>query len=158
MLFPVGWYQGINKNLIAVGSRKTIGRVYIMIVVGIDDSKVTQEVIKQAARYGKAFETTVVLVTSLKGGPDVPRKEFVLAEKVLSKAESFFQVEDVACEAHMSVRGLEPGEDIVKFAEEKKAEQIIIGVKRRSKVGKLLFGSNAQYVILNAPCPVLTVR
>ena len=129
-----------------------------MIVVGIDDSKVTQEVVKLAARHARAFGATVVLVTSLKGGPDVPRDDFVRAEKVLSKAEMFFQEEDIACEAHMSVRGLEPGEDILKFAEEKNAEQIIIGVKRRSKVGKLLFGSNAQYVILNAPCPVLTIR
>jgi nucleotide-binding universal stress UspA family protein len=129
-----------------------------MIVVGIDDSKVTQEVLKLAARQAKAFDTTILLVTSLKGGPDVPRQEFVQAEKMLSMAETFFQEGDIPCEAHMSVRGLEPGEDIVKFAEEKKAAQIIIGVKRRSKVGKLLFGSNAQYVILNAPCPVLTVR
>lgn len=129
-----------------------------MIVVGIDDSKVTEAVLKLAAKSAKGFDATIVLVASLKGGPDVPRDEFVKAEKVLSKAEIFFQEEDVACEAHMSVRGLEPGEDIVKFAEEKKAQQIIIGVKRRSKVGKLLFGSNAQYVILNAPCPVLTVR
>ena len=129
-----------------------------MIVVGIDDSKVTQEVLKRAAGQAKAFDTTILVVTSLKGGPDVPRQEFVQAEKVLSNAETFFQEGDIPCEAHMSVRGLEPGEDIVKFAEEKKAEQIIIGVKRRSKVGKLLFGSNAQYVILNAPCPVLTVR
>ncbi len=129
-----------------------------MIIVGIDDSKVTQEVLKLAAKYARAFNATIVLVTSMKGGPDVPRREFVLAEKVLSKAEVFFQEADIACEAHMSVRGLEPGEDIVRFAEEKKAQQILIGVKRRSKVGKLLFGSNAQYVILNAPCPVLTIR
>ena len=129
-----------------------------MILVGLDDSKVTQEVVKLAAKHARAFEATIVLVTSLKGGPDVPRDDFVRAEKVLSKAETFFQEEDIACEAHMSVRGLEPGEDIVKFAEEKNAEQVIIGVKRRSKVGKLLFGSNAQYIILNAPCPVLTIR
>ena len=129
-----------------------------MIIVGIDDSKVSQEVLKLAAKHAKAFNAAIVLVTSMKGGPDVPRQEFVQAEKTLSKAEEFFQGADIACEGHMSVRGLEPGEDIVKFAEEKNAEQIVIGVKRRSKVGKLLFGSNAQYVILNAPCPVLTIR
>jgi len=129
-----------------------------MIIVGIDDSKVSQEVLKLAAKHAKAFNAAIVLVTSMKGGPDVPRQEFVEAEKTLSKAEEYFQGEDISCEGHMSVRGLEPGEDIVKFAEEKNAEQIVIGVKRRSKVGKLLFGSNAQYVILNAPCPVLTIR
>lgn len=129
-----------------------------MIIVGIDDSKVTQEVVKLAVKHARAFDATLVLVTSLKGGPDVPREDFVRAEKVLSRAETFLQAEDIAHEAHMSVRGLEAGEDIVKFAQEKNAEEIIIGVKRRSKVGKLLFGSNAQYIILNAPCPVLTIR
>lgn len=129
-----------------------------MIIVGLDDSKVSQEVLKLAARYAKAFDSSIVLVASMKGGPDVPRREFVQTENMLSGAEAFFLEADIACEGHMSVRGLEPGEDIVKFAEDKKAEQIIIGVKRRSKVGKLLFGSNAQYIILNAPCPVLTIR
>ncbi|MFZ1202247.1 MAG: universal stress protein [Desulfobacterales bacterium] len=41
---------------------------------------------------------------------------------------------------------------------EHRVDQIFIGIKHRSKVGKLLFGSNAQHVILNAPCPVVTVR
>jgi nucleotide-binding universal stress UspA family protein len=58
----------------------------------------------------------------------------------------------------LSVRGLDTGEDIVRMAVEKKAEEIVIGIQRRSKVGKLLFGSTAQYIILNAPCPVVTVK
>jgi nucleotide-binding universal stress UspA family protein len=58
----------------------------------------------------------------------------------------------------LSVRGLQAGEDIVLLAEENKVDEIIIGVRRRSKVGKLLFGSTAQYVILNAPCPVVSVK
>jgi len=129
-----------------------------MIIVGFDDSSVSQEVLKVAVRHAKAFDKTVVLVTSMKGGPDIPRQDFVNAEKLLTRAEAFFVESDVSTEGHMSVRGLEPGEDIVKIAEDNDAEEIIIGVKRRSKVGKLLFGSNAQYVILNAPCPVVTVK
>jgi nucleotide-binding universal stress UspA family protein len=53
---------------------------------------------------------------------------------------------------------LDAGEDLVKLADEKKVDEIIIGVRRRSKVGKLIFGSTAQYVILNAPCPVVSVK
>jgi len=58
----------------------------------------------------------------------------------------------------LSVRGLEAGEDLVQLADEHKAGEVIIGVRRRSKVGKLIFGSTAQYVVLNAPCPVVTVK
>jgi len=42
--------------------------------------------------------------------------------------------------------------DVVKIGE------IIIGVRKRSKVGKLLLGSTAQYVVLHAPCPVITIK
>ncbi|MGW8186758.1 MAG: universal stress protein, partial [Desulfobacterales bacterium] len=56
------------------------------------------------------------------------------------------------------VRGLSPGEDLVQFAKENRIDEIIIGVRRRSKVGKLVFGSTAQFVILNAPCPVVSVK
>ena len=56
------------------------------------------------------------------------------------------------------IRGLSPGEDLIEFANENKIDQIVVGVKRRSKVGKLLMGSTAQYVILQAECPVITVK
>ena len=67
------------------------------------------------------------------------------------------QDKKIPCESILSVRGLEAGEDLIRLAEENKVEEIIIGVRRRSKVGKLLFGSTAQYVILNAKCPVVSV-
>nr|MCU0563767.1 universal stress protein [Desulfobacterales bacterium] len=66
--------------------------------------------------------------------------------------------EGLECESLLSVRGMEIGEDILKIAEEKQAEEIVIGIQRKSKVGKLLFGSTAQFIIMNAACPVVTVR
>ena len=58
----------------------------------------------------------------------------------------------------MRKSSLESGEDLVQFAEQNKIDEIILGIRKRSKVGKLMFGSTAQYVILNAPCPVVSVK
>ena len=52
----------------------------------------------------------------------------------------------------------DPAEDIISAAVESGAELIVIGLRRRTPVGKLLLGSNAQRILLDAPCPVLAVR
>ncbi len=57
---------------------------------------------------------------------------------------------------------LEPEEDfpgrLVSVAQSERAELIVIGLRRRSPVGKLLLGSHAQRVLLEASCPVLAVK
>ncbi len=56
------------------------------------------------------------------------------------------------------VRGMDASEDLIGVAEEAAAELIVIGLRRRTPVGKLILGSNAQRVLLDAPCPVLAVK
>ena len=47
---------------------------------------------------------------------------------------------------------------MINAADTADAEFIVIGLRRRSPVGKLLLGSNAQRVLLDASCPVLAVK
>jgi nucleotide-binding universal stress UspA family protein len=54
--------------------------------------------------------------------------------------------------------GLEASEDLLKVADEVGAELVVIGLRRRTPVGKLILGSNAQRILLDAPCPVLAVK
>ena len=91
-------------------------------------------------------------------GTEGQREQIEQAEKSLEWAKSLFVENGIACNTHLLIRGLAPGEDIVEFAEESKIDEIVIGVRRRSKVGKLIFGSNAQYIILMAQCPVVAVK
>lgn len=56
------------------------------------------------------------------------------------------------------VQGLDASEDLIAVASETSAELIVIGLRRRTPVGKLILGSNAQRVLLDAPCPVLAVK
>ena len=49
-------------------------------------------------------------------------------------------------------------DELIRIAETTDADFIVIGLRRRSPVGKLLLGSNAQRVLLDAACPVLAVK
>lgn len=55
-------------------------------------------------------------------------------------------------------RGFEPAEDLIAMAEATSAELIVIGMRRRTPVGKLVMGSNSQRILLDAECPVLAVK
>jgi nucleotide-binding universal stress UspA family protein len=50
------------------------------------------------------------------------------------------------------------GEQIVDLAEATTADLVVVGGRKRSPTGKAVFGSTAQEVMLNAPCPVTFVR
>ena len=64
----------------------------------------------------------------------------------------------VPFEVREAADALDPAEELISTAESRDAEFIIIGLRRRSPVGKLLLGSNAQRVLLDASCPVLAVK
>ena len=128
------------------------------ILVGFDGSNSAKDALALAKKHAAAFDAKVIIVSSLTGGSVTHAVEVEHATENLESAKKMFDDDGIACETKLLVRGMTPGEDLVDFAKEKAIDEIIIGIKRRSKVGKLLFGSNAQYVIIKAPCPVVTVK
>jgi nucleotide-binding universal stress UspA family protein len=64
----------------------------------------------------------------------------------------------VGYEVREAADSLDPAEELISAAEASDALFIVIGLRRRSPVGKLLLGSNAQRVLLDASCPVLAVK
>jgi nucleotide-binding universal stress UspA family protein len=56
------------------------------------------------------------------------------------------------------VRGREAADELIDVLDEVGAELCVIGIRRRSAVGKMVLGSNAHRILMDSPCPVLTVR
>ena len=57
-----------------------------------------------------------------------------------------------------TVVGKEPADHVVEVAEKVRASLVVIGLRRRSSVGKFLMGSTASMILMRAPCPVLAVK
>lgn len=127
-------------------------------LLGYDGSNAAMDALKLAIKHAKVFGAELYVIRSLTGGSEEMESKIRTANEQLEFVEAYVKNAEVPCETHLMIRGLTPGEDLVRFAKDEKIDTIVIGVKRRSSVGKLLFGSNARYVILNAPCPVLSTR
>ncbi|MBW2635486.1 MAG: universal stress protein [Deltaproteobacteria bacterium] len=81
-----------------------------------------------------------------------------MEEQLEQEIQDLFDGVEIPYSVQLQVDKTNAGEKIVQVAARKGMDLIFLGLKKHSKVGKLLFGSTAQYVILNAPCPVMTIN
>jgi len=130
-------------------------KILVAYVGGLDSDRAVLEVAK---KHAKAFNATLYIASSMERVSEKEQMDLQKVEKQLAYVKETLDAEGIACETHILVRGLTPGEDIVEFAVDRKMDEIIIGIEKTSKVGKLFFGSNAQYIILQSPCPVVSVK
>lgn len=100
----------------------------------------------------------LVIVHSAKGGEHEDAATAVAVREDLIRLEARLRANGVAVEIEDLVRGKTPAEDLIEVAQRRRAELIIIGLRKRSAVGKLLLGSNAQQILLAADCAVLAVK
>ena len=128
------------------------------ILVGYTDTDVAQKALSLARDHAKIFKAKVFVVTSMEGGSWETAEEINRAEESLANAKLFMEEKGIDCETHQVVQAKSPGENIVWFARSRDIDLIFIGIEKISRTQKILLGSNAQYVILKAPCPVTTVK
>jgi nucleotide-binding universal stress UspA family protein len=76
----------------------------------------------------------------------------------LSRMVSDIKADGVDVEVQHKEQAGDPAEAILAAADEVAASLVVVGLKKRSAVGKLLLGSTAQTVMLRAGCSVLGVR
>jgi nucleotide-binding universal stress UspA family protein len=128
------------------------------IVVGYVPKPEGKAALRRAAEEAKLRGMRLVVVNSHRGGREFDSEDAIESEAQLQEVKSELAVHGVEHDVRQLVRGMDPAEDLVNVANEVGAEMIVIGLRRRSPVGKLILGSNAQRVLLDAPCPVLAVK
>jgi nucleotide-binding universal stress UspA family protein len=129
-----------------------------VIVVGYVPKPEGHAALRLAAEEAKLRDASLVVVNSSRGGREFDGADEVRIEHELDDVRSQLAAAEVRHEVRQLVRGMDAAEDLIKVAEEVQADIIIIGLRRRSPVGKLILGSNAQRILLDAPCPVLAVK
>ena len=128
------------------------------IVVGYVPKPEGRAALHRAAAEARLRNARLVVVNSHRGGREFDRDDAIESEEQLEEVRRELKESGVEHEVRQLVRGLDPADDLVNVATEVNADIIVIGLRRRSPVGKLILGSNAQRVLLDAPCPVLAVK
>ena len=128
------------------------------IVVGYVSSPEGKAALRRGVEEARLRGVKLVVISSNKGGRDLDVEEARRSEAELDRIRAEVGREGVEVDVRQMVRGLEPAEDLINVAQEVNADFIVIGLRRRSPVGKLIMGSNAQRVLLEAPCPVMAVK
>jgi len=136
-------------------SKENHGRV----MVCYEDSSIAREVLKTAQKYAEDWQVTIDVVSTYKREEELEHSEVKKMETAFkAQIKEQFKNKEIPYRTHFLIDVYSSGEQLVKFSENRGYSFIFIGISKRSKVGKLLFGSTAQYVILNAPFPVITVN
>ena len=128
------------------------------VVVGFVPKPEGQAALDRGIEEAQLRGARVVVVNSHRGGGDYDQEDSSRADKVMEAVKAKLDAAGVEHELRKLVRGFEPAEDLIGIADDAGAELIVIGLRRRSPVGKLILGSNAQRILLDAKCPVLAVK
>jgi nucleotide-binding universal stress UspA family protein len=128
------------------------------IVVGYVPKPEGKAALRRAAEEARLRDARLVVINSHRGGREFDNDDAIESEAQLEEVRSLLRDADIEHEVRQLVRGMDPAEDLINVANETSADLIVIGLRRRSPVGKLILGSNAQRVLLDAPCPVLAVK
>ena len=117
----------------------------------------SQRALAVAQKRAKALNAKLHVFTSASNGNGDKTRNGRL-QTGLKDAEMMCTACGIDCKIIMSEQKQTPAENIVQYAVENEIEEIVIGLRKRSQLGKLLFGSTSRQVVIEAPCPVLVVK
>lgn len=126
------------------------------ILVAYVDRPEGQAALDKGIEIAKRRNERLIVVNAGPGGAkDDPS---VIGVPESERVEKLLQTSGVDAEFKQFVRGKSAVEEIEAMIDSLGVSLLIIGLRKRSPVGKLIMGSVAQELLLTVPCPVLAVK
>jgi nucleotide-binding universal stress UspA family protein len=128
----------------------------VSIIVGYIPTAEGTAALDRAITEARKSRSRLVIINSSRGDAIVD-KRYAQAEDISALTERLDR-EGIEHLVLQPVRGHDAANEVLEAAEKYRAELIVIGLRRRTPVGKLIMGSAAQQILLEASCPVLAVK
>ena len=106
------------------------------IVVGYVPTKEGRAALRRAAQECQLRRSALIVINSNRGGGQYDADEASRFEGELEQVQAQLDAAGLVHEVRQLVRGNDPAEDLILVAEEVRAEFIVIGLRRRTPVGK----------------------
>jgi nucleotide-binding universal stress UspA family protein len=126
------------------------------IIVGYVPKPEGRAALKRASEEARVRREDLVIV-NFSSGEALADFSIVDVKELETLKQGLIQ-EGVSCEVLQDLAVGDVANEITEVAAMKRARMIVIGMRRRSPVGKFVLGSTAQRVLLQAPCDVLAVK
>lgn len=120
------------------------------ILVAYTSSPEGREALTRGIGEAHLRSSDLLIVNTGRGHHDLDPEEVEELERRLGEAGLALTIESSVLS--------DPGDSVIQIAQERNVDMIVIGLRHRSRVGKLILGSTVQRVLLEATCPVLAVR
>jgi len=127
-------------------------------LVAYNGTKESAAALELAKTHAKIFDAELVVISSSEGGKGEKLEDINKIKHDLEGIQERISKDGIECQVEQLARGLTPGEDIVLYADENDIDQIYVGIRKKSRTSKIILGSTAQFIILKAKCPVISVK
>lgn len=126
------------------------------IIVGYVPRPEGRAALATAIEQARALDSRLLVVNFSRGDRHIDSA--LASDEELTDVRQVLDDSGVDYDVAQVVTGDQPWEDVLDAADRHQARMIVIGLRKRSATGKLLFGSTAQRILLEADCPVLAVK
>jgi nucleotide-binding universal stress UspA family protein len=144
------------------------------VVCAVDFSDCSMHALNYAMALAQEADAHLTVIHVIELPPDVPRevhenmrtgprslREYVALAEEDGRARLRDAIPESVrayCVVDTVLATGKPYREILRVAEEQKADLLVAGIHGRGPVDRLLFGSTAQHLVRRASCPVLTLR